>query len=421
MNAQVEPDSLILIDSFSIYYDSDAYELGVEDEKKLADFFDYQNTTELEFHIDSFTDIDGDEEYNLQLSGRRSAAIVEWLQFLGLEDHQITHVGHGEKYALATNKSSGEKSRDRKSVVKVYQRAAYKLFAGVLASGESEELEEVEISVFDSGIKRRIAIESGSAFSIPIPVDRPVVLQFEAKNHFPTVRRLKLSPRSKVNHLKMPLIKMDVGATASLHLQFVGNKSIVLPAYRESLVTLASVLKKSPNICLELAGHIHQPGARIDDPQHQSYGLSKARSLEVYNYLTEHGIEAKRLLARGYSNHQMKYPSATTEREMSANRRVEAIVMPCDSTRLIENHSVADLSFYKVVQPMEKKYRRLWIEKDLEMMNPNIISQITDQARFDKMKGRDLNQSTYQALMIRYIRRKLAFRDVGVKKRGSRL
>jgi len=70
---------------------------------------------------------------------------------------------------------------------------------------------------------------------------------------------------------------------------------------------------------------------------------------------------------------------------------------------------------------MEKKYRRLWIEKDLEMMNPNIISQITDQARFDKMRGRDLNQSTYQALMIRYIRRKLAFRDVGVKKKGSRL
>ena len=174
-------------------------------------------------------------------------------------------------------------------------------------------------------------------------------MNFEAKNHFPEVRTLRLSARAKVDNVKLPMVDMKPGNKVALHVQFVGGKSIVLDRFKSSLTTLASALRKSDEICIELAGHIHQPGAIIVDPNIRSYGLSIARSIEIHNYLVDEGIDSDRLLARGYSNRFMINPNPSNEAGASANRRVEAIVMSCDSTRLISNDDVENLESYKLI------------------------------------------------------------------------
>ena len=343
-----QQDSMILIDKLVIYYDSDQYELSSSHDSLLTQFFEEQATVELEFHIDSYTDVDGNDEYNKQLSDNRKDAIVDWLRNHQVDDQRIFRQGHGEQYA-STEEELG-KAQDRKSEIKVYQRTAYKLFEGVVELDHIETLEGLEVTVYDSGIIRRIAIDSGRNFSIPIPLTREVELQFEAKNHFPVVRTLRLSPRAKVSDVKLPMVKMELGATASLHVQFVGDKSIVLDRFKRSLAVLGSVLRKSEDICVELAGHINHPGEIIRDRSYHSYGLSIARSIEIHNYLVEEGIGADRLLARGYGNSQMKYANPTAESAKSANRRVEAIVMSCDSTRLLSNDHVDNLESYNRIK-----------------------------------------------------------------------
>ena len=344
-----QPDSLILIDNLVIYYESDQYELSYTHDSLLMSFFEYQNTSELEFHIDSYTDSDGNNDYNINLSDRRKDAIVSWLKDHQIDDSRILRKGHGEQFAISKEEST--KIQDRRSEIKVFQRTPFKLFQGSISTDDPETVTGLEINVFDSGIRRTITIDSGARFSVAVPLKREVVLNFEAKNHFPEVRTLRLSARAKVDNVKLPMVDMKPGNKVALHVQFVGGKSIVLDRFKSSLTTLASALRKSDEICIELAGHIHQPGAVIDDSSNWSYGLSIARSIEIHNYLVDEGIDSDRLLARGYSNRFMINPNPSNEAGASANRRVEAIVMSCDSTRLISNDDVENLESYKLVSP----------------------------------------------------------------------
>lgn len=339
-----QQDSMILIDSLVIYYDSDQFELSSSHDSLLTQYFKDQATSELEFHIDSYADQDGDDGYNRRLSNRRKDAIVDWLRDRQVDDDRIFRRGHGEQYAQINEEV--DKVQDRRSEIKVFQRTAYKLFQGAVIIDNLEPVEGLAITVIDNGIIRRIEVDSGRHFSIPIPISREVELQIEAKNHFPVVRTLRLATHAKVSNVKLPMVKMDIGAKVSLHVQFVGNKSIVLHRFKPALNILASVLKKSDEICIELAGHIHRPGAVIQDQTNENFGLSIARSIEIHDYLVGEGINPDRLLARGYGNSRMKHPNPTSDAGASANRRVEAIVMACDSTRSIANDHVDDLEYY---------------------------------------------------------------------------
>ena len=130
-------------------------------------------------------------------------------------------------------------------------------------------------------------------------------------------------------------------------MQFVGSKSIILPEYVGAIHKLEKMMTRNPEVCLELAGHIHQPGALITDKSDHMFGLSIARSLEIYEFLTDHDVSPDRLVAKGYSNTKMKYPRATTPSQMSANRRVEAIITDCDLVAKMVNDSVEDISVYR--------------------------------------------------------------------------
>jgi outer membrane protein OmpA-like peptidoglycan-associated protein len=345
--AQAELDSIILIDSLQIFYESDQFELTTQHNQLLTDFFNYQQTDELSFYIDAFTDDDGHESYNKLLSNRRSDAIALWLKHHNIDENRIFKKGHGEQFARH-REAPNIKALDRRSEIKVFQIAPYMIFKGELTLDHVESIESLEISIFDNGIKRKISFNEGTSFAVKVPINREVELQFKVKDYFPTVKKLKLSPRSNVNQVKMPMTKMIEGAIASLHIQFIGDKSIWFTCYESSLSTLASVLLESPNVCIEISGHIHQPGEIITDKEQVKFGLSIARSIEVHNYLVNAGIDQDRLLARGFSNSQMEYPEAMTEEQASANRRVEAKVMSCDSTRLIPNDFVKDLAYYRI-------------------------------------------------------------------------
>ena len=101
-----QQDSLILIDNLVIYYDSDQYELSYTHDSLLMSFFEYQNTRELEFHIDSYTDSDGNNDYNINLSDRRKDAIANWLKNHQIDDSRIRRKGHGEQFAISKEEST---------------------------------------------------------------------------------------------------------------------------------------------------------------------------------------------------------------------------------------------------------------------------------------------------------------------------
>ena len=193
-------DSLILIERFIVNYDVDEYLLTEYHDSLLSSLFNYQNTKELEFYIDSYTDSDGSNIYNDELSDRRGKSIATWLINHGIKENRIHYQGHGEPDAIVED-SKDTKAANRRSEIRIYQKAEYKMFQGVVDVDNSDELRDLEITINDDGIKRKIHIEDGSEFSFPVPLERSVELEFAAKDHFPLIRQVKLSPRAKVDHV----------------------------------------------------------------------------------------------------------------------------------------------------------------------------------------------------------------------------
>ncbi len=67
------------------------------------------------------------------------------------------------------------------------------------------------------------------------------------------------------------------------------------------------------------------------------------RALVVYNYLLRYGISEERISYKGYGNWEMRFPNAQTERQQSANRRVEIKILETDmSTPANNSPSKAD-------------------------------------------------------------------------------
>lgn len=79
------------------------------------------------------------------------------------------------------------------------------------------------------------------------------------------------------------------------------DKADITPASGEALDRLTNLLKENPNITIELSAHCDFRG---NDEYNER--LSQRRAENVVQYLTEHGIQADRLTAKGYGEKQPK-------------------------------------------------------------------------------------------------------------------
>ena len=67
--------------------------------------------------IEGHTDSDGSDDYNLDLSDRRAAAVVTWLTDRGIDAGRMTAVGKGEAEPIADNETTAGKAANRRTEV----------------------------------------------------------------------------------------------------------------------------------------------------------------------------------------------------------------------------------------------------------------------------------------------------------------
>lgn len=89
-------------------------ERGIE---RLSDFL--QQNPERQVLIEGFTDSRGSEQYNQQLSERRSKAAAQALIADGVASDRIATRGHGEKYPIATNDTDAGRQKNRRVEITV--------------------------------------------------------------------------------------------------------------------------------------------------------------------------------------------------------------------------------------------------------------------------------------------------------------
>ena len=106
-------------------------------------------------------------------------------------------------------------------------------------------------------------------------------------------------------------------------IQFATGKATIVPPPKSNSYTIlnqvADLLRENPKVSLEVQGHTDNVGDAAYNMK-----LSQARAEAVRKYLVSHGIEASRLVARGYGATQPIVPN-TSDANRAVNRRSQFI------------------------------------------------------------------------------------------------
>ncbi|MFN8058242.1 MAG: OmpA family protein [Vicinamibacterales bacterium] len=110
-------------------------------------------------------------------------------------------------------------------------------------------------------------------------------------------------------------------------IEFETASAVITPVGRATLDELAAILRRSPDVTVEVGGHTDASG----DEEHNRR-LSDARAQAVRTYLVSRGVAAAALTARGYGATR---PLVTGDSEAAAgrNRRIEFRVLDREKGR----------------------------------------------------------------------------------------
>ena len=121
------------------------------------------------------------------------------------------------------------------------------------------------------------------------------------------------------------IILDPVSSGKSLHIeeiQFVPGTSEILKSSEPKLRRLKDFLALNSELEIEIQGHVFAMG----DNSYAAQKVSEARAKRVMKYLTDNGIDRKRLTAVGYGNTRPIYEDPIRSHQEQANRRIEILV-----------------------------------------------------------------------------------------------
>ena len=99
------------------------------------------------------------------------------------------------------------------------------------------------------------------------------------------------------------------------------GKATLRPNSNKSLNELVEVMKLKKSLVIEIGGHTDNTGN-----SEKNLRLSEERAKTVRDYLIKHGIDAKRVIAKGYGDTK-PIASNDTEEGRKRNRRTEIVIL----------------------------------------------------------------------------------------------
>ena len=163
-------------------------------------------------------------------------------------------------------------------------------------------------------------------FTAPLIKNQPYNLNFYNDSSFSFTKSITLADTAQLKILKTVLPKLKKGNKYSIgSINFVSGSVQYLPRAVPSMFNLYKLLKKNPNLKIQIIGHSN--GRDMMDEK-GIIEFTKARATSIKNYLAIQGIDENRIEISGKGDHEMlfKLPKAN-ENEQEQNRRVEILVL----------------------------------------------------------------------------------------------
>ena len=113
----------------------------------------------------------------------------------------------------------------------------------------------------------------------------------------------------------------EIKLTAPENITFDINSYVIKPQFRNTLDSVATVLKTYPDSTIVVSGHTDTTG---NDAINNPLSINRASSVE--SYLESQGISSSRITSRGFGSKQ-PIASNSTETGRAQNRRVEIAII----------------------------------------------------------------------------------------------
>lgn len=167
-----------------------------------------------------------------------------------------------------------------------------------------------------------IVLGSGSSYQTKLWKDSVYTVDIDAEGYLDEQKMLKTDTLSNSSEVTFSLVRLEKGTTIQLEsVLFKRGTADMLESSYEELDRVAGMLKKNPNIEIELSGHTDNTGS-----SKLNIELSQKRSDTVQDYLINKGVSAKRLKSKGYGGSR-PIASNRSEATRKLNRRVEFTII----------------------------------------------------------------------------------------------
>jgi outer membrane protein OmpA-like peptidoglycan-associated protein len=161
--------------------------------------------------------------------------------------------------------------------------------------------------------------ETGN-YLITLPVGKDYAFNVNRKGYLFYSENFMLGSGSpdSVYHIDIPLQPIEANASIVLkNIFFDINQYELKPESQVELDEVVRLLRENPQVSIQISGHTDNVGRPADNML-----LSENRAKSVVNYLKSQGIDAKRLLYKGFGDTQPVSPN-DTEAGRARNRRTE--------------------------------------------------------------------------------------------------
>lgn len=218
------------------------------------------------------------------------------------DDFGITFEGLHNRGFFSSNRASAGRGWD-----KIYSFSfPEKLLSvkGWVYEQDGYELPEAVVyMVGNDGTNMKIGVNLEGSFEQPLAPGGKYLFLATCKGYLNYRAELTVDSLVQKEHqyvLQFPLPSISIPVLVrGVYYEF--DKADLTDNSREALDRLVKVLKENPNITIELSAHCDYRGRAEYNEK-----LSQRRAESVVRYLTEHGIEAERLTAKGYGESQPK-------------------------------------------------------------------------------------------------------------------
>lgn len=322
LNGQMSFDSLILVQSYRIYFDL-GQDQWQEDSgnvlTEVSDFFTENPTSKI--HLTAHTDSIGTDDSNQGLSDRRANSVLNGLIELGIPEEALVIETFGESIPEADNSTEEGRQQNRRVTIDCYISKPMTYLTGQIRDEETGEGIPAELRLRGEEYEDSFQTEPDGTFKHAVPDQKVITIDILSKGYFLKSKTLKT--RADIM-LHMALPQAAPGKVADIpDLLFVGNKAVLLRESERILPMVYGFMKMNPDLVIEIGGHINRPNQPPVSRESWHYELSRDRAKVVFDYLLANEIDPKRISFKGYGNWKMRFPKARSAGEQQQNRRVE--------------------------------------------------------------------------------------------------